>query len=151
MLVTQSHGAPLVVRPRRIRRFLLPVAAAIVVLFLVGGLRLRESATGVHFLTSDQVAVICLGLLIAAGVLLFLRPMVRAGAETVEVRNLGGIRQVRWGDVRAVSFRDGAPWARLELEADEYIPVMAIQATDGQRAVAAIRALRALHRDATKP
>ncbi|MGH3620782.1 MAG: PH domain-containing protein [Sciscionella sp.] len=149
--MTESHSAPLVVRPHRIRRFLLPVAVAIVVLFVVGGLRLRDSVTGVHFLTSDQVAVIGLGLLIAAGLLLFLRPMVRACAEMVEVRNLGGIREVPWADVRAVSFPDGAPWARLELDADEYIPVMAIQATDGQRAVVAIRELRALHRDATMP
>lgn len=116
---------------------------------MVGGLRLQDSRTGVHFVTSDQVAVIGLGLLLAAGLLLFLRPMVRASADKVTVRNMGGTREVQWTDVRAVSFPDGAPWARLELDADEYIPVMAIQATDGQRAVEAIRELRALHRHAT--
>jgi hypothetical protein len=45
-----------------------------------------------------------------------------------------------------VSFPDGQPWARLELPSDEYVPIVAIQAADGELAVTAIRELRALHR-----
>ena len=63
-------------------------------------------------------------------------------------------RYLPWELVRAVSFPDGASWARLDLPDDEYLPVMAVQAADGQRAVAGIRQLRALHaaaRTATRP
>ena len=45
-------------------------------------------------------------------------------------------QKVPWTLIRAVSFPDGAPWARLELPDDEYVPVVAIQAMDGERAVA---------------
>lgn len=136
-------------RPKRIRRYLLPVAAAVLVVAVIAGVRLRDSATGVNFTVTDQVAVIGLGLLVAAAVVLPLRPRVRADATGVEVRGLLGTREVPWSVVRSVSFPDGAYWARLELDADEYIPLIAIQATDGERAVAAIRDLRALHRAAT--
>jgi len=44
-----------------------------------------------------------------------------------------------------VAFPDGASWARLDLPDDEYLPVLAIQAVDGQRAVEGITQVRALH------
>ena len=54
-------------------------------------------------------------------------------------------RWVPWDLVRAVSFPDGASWARLDLPDFEYLPVLAVQAVDGQRAAEAMRQLRALH------
>lgn len=144
-----STMASVDVRPKRIRRYLLPVSVAVVVVAVVAGMRLRDSATGVHFAITDQIAVIGLGLIVAAAIALPLRPRVRADAEHVEVRGLLATRDVPWSQVRAVSFPDGAYWARLELDADEYVGLMAIQSTDGELAVAAIRELRALHRAAT--
>jgi Bacterial PH domain len=44
-----------------------------------------------------------------------------------------------------VAFPDGASWARLDLPDDEYLPVLAIQAVDGQYAVDGISRIRALH------
>jgi hypothetical protein len=73
---------------------------------------------------------------------------VRARREWIEVRNLLGSTRYAWSDVRGLSFPDGAAWARLELPADEYVSVMAVQSADGARAVTAMRALRALHKDA---
>jgi Bacterial PH domain len=70
---------------------------------------------------------------------------VRADADGVEVRNVGWPRYLPWELVRAVSFPDGASWARLDLPDHEYVPVLAVQAVDGMRAVEAIRGLRALH------
>jgi PH (Pleckstrin Homology) domain-containing protein len=70
---------------------------------------------------------------------------VRADARGIEVRNVGVPRYLPWELVRAVAFPDGASWARLDLPDDEYLAVLAVQAVDGQRAVAGIRALRALH------
>ena len=98
-----------------------------------------------RFRLADQVAMVCLGLLIAAGILLLARPRVRADAEGVEVRNTGWPRYLPWELVRAVAFPDGASWARLDLPDHEYVPVLAVQAVDGLRAVEAIRTLRALH------
>lgn len=135
----------LVVRPRKLRGVAWLTATFFVVLMVVVAVLLRSVPTGVYFRAADQIAMVVLGLLLAAGVLLFARPRVRADADGVEVRNLLTTRHFSWDDVVAVSFPDGAAWARLDLPADEYVSVMAIQAVDGPRAVAAIRALRAMH------
>jgi hypothetical protein len=70
---------------------------------------------------------------------------VRADARGIEVRNVAAPRYVPWELVRAVAFPDGASWARLDLPDYEYLPVLAVQAVDGQRAVDAIQRVRALH------
>ncbi len=136
-------------RPHKARRVAVAAAVLLVVVFTVIGVLLRRTDTGVYFRVSDQVAMVLLGLLLAGAALLFARPRVRAGADGVEVRNLLSSRMLPWELVLRVSFPEGAPWARLELPDDEYIAVMAIQATDGQHAVQAIRALRAVHADHT--
>ena len=68
-------------------------------------------------------------------------PRVRADADGVEVRNVGWPRYLPWELVRAVSFPDGASWARLDLPDHEYVPVLAVQAVDGMRAVSATSAV----------
>jgi hypothetical protein len=120
-------------------------AVGTVAVFAVVAALLRTSDTGVYFRPADQVAMVLLGLLIAAGILLLARPRVRADARGVEVRNVGTARYVPWEQVQAVSFPDGASWARLDLPFYEYVPIMAVQAVDGRRAVAAMQRLRALH------
>jgi hypothetical protein len=139
------RGPVLVVRPRRVRRAAWACAVAVVAVFTAVASVLRTTDTGVVFRLADQVAMVCLGLLFAAGILLLARPRVRADADGVEVRNTGWPRYLPWELVRAVSFPDGASWARLDLPDHEYLPVLAVQSADGLRAVEAIRALRALH------
>lgn len=140
-----ADGPVLVLRPRRVLVAAWVSAVATVVAFSIVAALLRNSDTGVFFRTADQVAMVLLGLLVAGGVLLLARPRVRADARGVEVRNVGVPRYLPWELVRAVSFPDGASWARLDLPDDEYLAVMAVQAVDGQRAVVGIRQLRALH------
>ncbi|MEU5696244.1 PH domain-containing protein [Actinosynnema sp. NPDC020468] len=135
-------------RPRRIRVVAWASAVFLVVSFTVIGLLLGDTPTGVIFRTSDQVAMIVLGVLLAGGVLLLTRPRVRADAEGIEVRNVITAHRFAWSEVLHVSFPDGASWARLELPEDEYVSVMAVQAVDRERAVTAVRALRELHRAA---
>jgi hypothetical protein len=146
MTAAAGTSAPLVVRPRKVRRFVIPVAVGLVVVFVVVALLLKSGSTGVEFGTSDKVSLVAIGVVLACGALLFVRPRVVADAEGVEVRNVFFGQKVPWSLIRAVSFPDGAPWARLELPQDEYVPVVAIQAADGALAVQAIRELRALHR-----
>lgn len=124
------------------------LAVAIIAVFTVVGIVLRSSDTGAVFRTSDQVAMIVLGILIAAGIMLWAVPRVRADAEGIEVRNVLTKRRFAWHEVLSVSFPDGASFARLELPDDEYYTVMAVQAVDGWRAVTAVRALRKLHKQA---
>ncbi|MFC6088587.1 PH domain-containing protein [Saccharothrix lopnurensis] len=138
-------------RPKKIRLVAGACAVFLVAVFTVVGLLLGDTPTGVIFRTSDQVAMVCLGVLLACGVLLLTRPRVRADAEGVEVRNVITAHRFAWHDVLHVSFPDGASWARLELPDDEYVSVMAIQAVDRDHAVTAVRTLRDLHRTATPP
>jgi Bacterial PH domain len=147
LLVTvTSASAALVVRPHKVRVYVIPVAVALVVVFAVVALLLKSGSTGVEFDGADQFSLLGIGIVLALGSLVFIRPRLVADADGVEVRNALFGQKVPWSLVRAVSFPDGAPWARLELPQDEYVPVVAIQAADGARAVAAIRELRALHR-----
>ncbi len=134
-----------VARPLVTRVAAVVVAAAFVVLFTAAGVVLPAAGTGVYFRPADQASIVVIGLALAAVVLLAARPRVRADAEGIEVRNFGSARRLAWEEVRRVAFPDGALWARLELGADEYLPVMAVQALDRERAVAAIRGIRALH------
>ena len=108
------------------------------------GFLLKVGSTGVVFQTSDQVAMALLGLVLAGVVLLFARPRLRVGAAGISVRNLLGDRLIEWPDVAGVSFPVGNRWARIDLPDDEYIPVMAIQAVDKERAVNAMDTVRAL-------
>ncbi|GAA3099119.1 hypothetical protein GCM10010464_73270 [Pseudonocardia yunnanensis] len=138
-------GETVVVRPRKVMIAAWVGAVAVLVLFTVVAVLLRGSETGVYFRFADQVALVVLGLLIAGGVLLLARPRVRADAEGIEVRNILTTQRLSWQVVRRVAFPDGASWARLDLPDDEYMPVLAIQAVDGYRAVEGIARLRALH------
>lgn len=108
------------------------------------GALLQVGSTGVVFRTADQVAIAMLGAIIAGVVLLFSRPRLRVGPAGVAVRNLVGFKVIPWADVLGVSFPAGARWARLELPDDEYVPVMAIQAVDKDRAVVAMEQVRGI-------
>lgn len=131
-------------RPHRTPLFAYTAAFLIAAVHIVVGLLLKMKSSGVIFQTSDQVAMAVLGLIIAGCVLLFARPRLRVGLPGIAVRNLLGYRLVPWSEVVGVSFPAGHRWARIDLPDDEYIPVMAIQAVDKDRAVDAMDAVRSL-------
>jgi hypothetical protein len=131
-------------RPHRSPRFIYAAAFLIAAAHIVVGLLLKIKSSGVIFHTSDQVAIAVLGLVIAGAVLLFARPRLRVGPAGLSVRNLVGDRMVRWSEVVDVSFPPGGRWARIDLPDDEYIPLMAIQAVDKERAVDAMDTVRSL-------
>jgi hypothetical protein len=135
-------------RPHKARVAAIAVAVLFVAVFVVVAVLLRNGSTGVRFYVSDQVAMAGIGVVLALAALWFARPRVRADHDGVEVRNMLGTHRYRWSDIEGVSFPDGSPWARLELPDDEYIPILAVQAIDGEHAVAAMRELRRLRREA---
>ncbi len=131
-------------RPHRSPLFIYAAAFLIAAAHIVVGLLLKIRPSGAIIHTSDQVAIAVLGLVIAGAVLLFARPRLRAGPDGLLVRNLLGEKLVRWSEVVDVSFPPGRRWARIDLPDDEYIPLMAIQAADKERAVDAMDTVRSL-------
>ncbi|MCV2491917.1 PH domain-containing protein [Geodermatophilus sp. YIM 151500] len=132
--------------PRRMRLVCAAAATAVVVVMTVVGVLLKESTTGVvAFRTSDQVAMIGLGLFIAAGILALARSRVDADAGGVRILNIAVRHQVPWESVRAVRFDRHSPWASLLLADDDEVSLFAVQAADKERAVRAVEGLRALH------
>ncbi|MHA6782572.1 PH domain-containing protein [Pseudonocardia saturnea] len=134
-----------VLRPLKVSVFAWVGAVALVVSLTGIALVLRNTDTGVFFRVADQVALILIGLFIAGGILLMARPRIRADAAGIEVRNVLQTRYFGWDEVVRIAFPDSASWARLDLPDHEYVPLMAVQAVDGQRSVEAMRRLRALH------
>jgi len=138
-------------RPKRIRWVAGIAAASVVILFTALSFGLHGSTGDNYgsFQRGDQSAMIGLGILAAAGILVFTRPRVWADAEHVRVRNVVGNFDLPWSAVRAVRFDRNSAWAMLELHDDDTVPVHALQATDKDYAVEGVRSLRALHSAAT--
>jgi hypothetical protein len=131
--------------PRRLRIICAVAAAIVVAAMVVVGLLLKSTATGVvTFRTSDQVAMIGLGVLLGAGILLLGRSRVDADEHGIRVRNILGRHELPWSVVRAVRFDRNSAWASLLLTNDDELAVLAIQAGDRMRAVRAVEGLRAL-------
>lgn len=140
-----GHGEwELEVRPHRSVRTAWAVAVLLVAGFTAGGIWLRHGSTGVNFRLADQLAMIGIGLLGAAAVLLLTRPRVRVGKRGVSVRNILGDTEFPWDYIRGVTFPDRKSWARLELVDDDYVPLMAIRSNDKERAAEALDKLRKL-------
>ena len=132
------------VRPRLTPYFAYGAAFLIVAAHVTVGFLLKIRSSGVYFQTADQVAIGLLGVIIGCVVLLSARPRLRVGPDGLFVRNLLAYRLIPWSYVVDVTFPSGARWARVDLPDDEYIPLMAIQSVDKQRAVDAMDAVRLL-------
>ena len=77
----------------------------------------------------------------ASAVLLLALPRVRVGPAGIAVRNVVLERLVPWNEVVDVSFPEGSRWARVDIAAYEYVPVLAIQAVDASAARVPISAI----------
>lgn len=134
---------PLVVRPRRLVVVCRLLAVLVVVVFgVLAPLLPRGQSQTATYARSDQIAFFVLGLLIALVPLLFARVRVQADERGVWVRNGLGEKFLPWAVVVGVHLPDGAPWAQLELQDDETVGLLAVQANDGAHAVDAVVGLR---------
>ncbi|NLU65179.1 PH domain-containing protein [Rhodococcus sp. HNM0563] len=133
------------VRARKMTRAAQIIAGFLVVAHIGAAVVLRSGGdTGVHLRVADQIAMVLIGLVVAAGVLLFTRPRLRVGASGISIRNMFQEKHFGWSHVRGISFPHDAPWAHLELPDDEYLAVVAVQARDGAHAVDALERFRAI-------
>ena len=92
-------------------------------------------------------------LLVAALAVLFgiARTRVRVDPDGLHVVNGYRRHDLDWAEAVRVSLGRGAPWAVVDTSAGETLQLMAIQRSDGDRAVAAVRELRAVIAAHTPP
>lgn len=141
-----ADGGVVRAHPVRLRRVAAAIAVTVTVVFVLVAVLLGNTRSeGVVFGLGDQIAMVLLGLFVAGGILLLARPSLVADEHGLRVRNILVTHDVPWEVVREVAFRDGSPWATLELADDDQLSLLAVQASDGERSVTAVRALRALH------
>jgi hypothetical protein len=132
-------------RPRRLLIVCRAAGGLLLVVFgVVAYLLPRGSAGGQQFGVTDQVAFFGIGLLLAWAVLQFTRVRVIADESGLRVRNYVGEKHIPWQVVAGVRFDDASPWASLDLQDDDTIALLAVQANDGERAVDAVIELRRL-------
>ena len=93
------------------------------------------------FQTSTLVFV---GLLGFSAWYALIRSRVTADSSGLRVVNGFRRRDYEWAQLIGISLRRGAPWAGLDLSNGTSVSVLAIQGSDGQRAVDTVRALRVL-------
>ncbi|MFW0794614.1 PH domain-containing protein [Gordonia sp. CPCC 205515] len=132
-------------RPRRLRRLAVIAAVVVLAIHITFGALLTISDTGPQNIgLGDQFAIILIGIVEAAAILLFTRPRLRVGASGVSVRNLVSERLFGWDGVEGLTYPDKGWSAWLLLPADEHVPVLAVQAWDADRAVTAMNDFREL-------
>ena len=142
--MTSTADTRLVVRPVKLARVCRIAAAALVIVFSVVAVSLRQGSGAATFQLADQVAMVVLGLLMAGAVLLLTRARVEADRTGIRVRNVVGDKALPWQVVRAVRLDDGASWASLDLQDDDTIALLAVQSNDKEYAVRSVLALRRL-------
>ncbi|HET6627001.1 MAG TPA: PH domain-containing protein [Nocardioidaceae bacterium] len=97
-----------------------------------------------QFTLFQRGTVIFFGLAAAVAGHALARCRVVARQESVTVVNGYKSRSYEWNELVAVSLRPGSPWATVDLSDGTTVPAMAIQGSDGSRAVTQVRQLRAL-------
>lgn len=148
----RSAAGAVVVRPRRIVIWAVASATVILAVSVTVGILLQRSEAGVVFDVSDQIGVIGVGAVLAAAILIAAaRPRLVITPEGLTVRNMVGHRELAWPLVQQITFPEGAQWPLLVLADDETYPVVAIQAMDRDRALRALRELRAAFEEWAPP
>lgn len=131
-------------RPRLVPRLAWGVATLIALAGIVVGV-LNNRSSGAIIRAADQVAMAGLAIVLAGVIVAVLtRPRLRVGPAGLGVRNVLDERLIPWSEVIDFSFPPGRRWARVDLQAHEYVPVLAVQVADRERAVDAMDTVREL-------
>lgn len=151
--VVSSDGSPVRAlpvtwRPRRGRIVAYGMAAVIVAGMIVVATALPGGSGG--FRTVDRIGLVVFGLVAAWFLHVLARPRVSADETGVTVVNLFRRRRLEWAEIVEVNLREGDPWVYLDLADGSVLPVMGIQAADGEHGRAMARELRTLVRARTQ-
>ena len=120
-------------------------AVFVLAVFVIVAIVMRSDNAGAHFVESDQLATVLIGIVLAGLCLMPTRPRLRADVDGVRLRSfLGSWRFVPWDVVVRVEFPSKVRFARLVLPGEEALAIYAIARLDKQHAVDAMRELRAL-------
>ena len=92
----------------------------------------------------QRLTLLAFGLAFAAGGYALARCRVEARPDGLAVVNGFRTRRFAWAQVVGVTLRAGAPWAVLDLSDGTTTAAMGIQGSDGSRATAQVRRLRAI-------
>jgi hypothetical protein len=126
-------------RPRRAR--VVPYVLAVVV---VAGMAALAVALPAPWAIGDRVGLVAIGLVIAGVLHILARSRATADDRGLVVVNGLRTHEYEWAEVLGVSMGEGAPWPTLDLADGSTVPVMGIQASDGERANRADAELAAL-------
>ena len=92
----------------------------------------------------QRATIVFIGLLYVAAGYAIARSRVVASEAGVRVVNGYKQRDYEWAEIISIHLPAGAPWATIDLADGNTASMLAIQGSDGDRARAAVRALRAL-------
>jgi hypothetical protein len=131
---------PVTFRPRRARLVVYPLSA----LVLVGCVGMALIVSGEGWSLPYRLAMAGIAAPIVAVLWLLGRPRVDADADGVTVVNLIYRHRLEWAQIVEVRLTVDDPWVLLDLDDGETLPVMALQAADGERGRRMANQLRAL-------
>ena len=147
--VAAAPPAPLrtvVAQGQRARKIAYLAAVAIIIVFTAVAFTLHgktESGKS-YFQSGDQIAMIMLGFMCGRRGAAVHPAAADRGREWGAGPQPAGWIDIPWDLVTAVRFDRGSPWVALDLQDDDVVSVMAVQAADKDYAVKAVRGLRAL-------
>jgi hypothetical protein len=140
------------VRPPTLPRTFRPLGVRIAV-FVFGGMLLAVCLVAWFALPAhvqaeiswlERATVLAFGIALAAVAAGLARCRLDAREDGVTVVNGYRKRAFHWNQLVAITLRPGGPWAVIDLSDGTTVSAMAIQSSDGPRALAHVRAVRAL-------
>lgn len=143
---TLNQESVVTARPIRMARIGWVCAVAVLLLFVVIALVMKQHTAGAHFIGSDQLGTVIIGVILGGLFLMLTRPRLRADATGVHLRSfLGGWRDIPWNLVVRIDFPSNVRFARVVLPAEESLAIYAVSRLDKAESVAVMAQLRALH------
>ncbi|HEV2637028.1 MAG TPA: PH domain-containing protein [Actinocrinis sp.] len=135
---------PITWRPTRTRAVIGTVAVLMTASMTIVAV-LLPSDGGEPWSLADRTCFALVGYLGAAVLAILARPKVTADREGLTVVNMLSRNRLEWAQIVRVNLRPGDPWALLDLDSGDTLPVMGIQTANGLRAARlAVADLRAL-------
>ena len=104
-----------------------------------------------RFTPFQKLTLVFIGVLAFGTLWGLIRSRVTASGDGLTVVNLYRSRRFDWAEVVGCTLRRGAPFAVLDLSDGHSLPMFGIQGSDGTRATAAVRELRAIAAERTRP